>query len=116
MSRKKPIIATCLTTGKTINFPSIASTVDEGFGKELINNCLKGRARSHAGYSWAYETPEVATPTPTMLKCAEMRNRGFTNKLIALELGISVNSARGLAGRCILAGLCESRAQGAAIR
>lgn len=111
MSTCKPVIATCIRTGTVVRFPSVYAVQVEGFGKELVTNCLKGRAHHHGGFTWAYEGEGAAVnqPTDRMITMAALRNKGLTNAEAAKEMGITVNWARVLAGRCITAGLCESR-------
>ena len=51
-SMETPIVGTNIETGERIYFPSIKAADQAGFTYESISRCLRGRNRSHRGYTW----------------------------------------------------------------
>lgn len=51
----KAVIATCLSTGKEIRFPSMNEIKRQGFNRRNVWSVLKGRKKSSKGYTWRYE-------------------------------------------------------------
>ena len=52
---RKPIIARSKRTGETINFSYIREVEKHGFNKSNVIHCLKGRRKSHKGFTFEYE-------------------------------------------------------------
>lgn len=51
---KTPIIATHVKTGEQIRFESQHEAERNGFMQCHINHALRGRAKTHGGYTWQY--------------------------------------------------------------
>ncbi len=51
----KPVIGTCVTTGKVIEFPSIAEAQRNGFHSSNISYCCNGKSKTHKGYKWKFK-------------------------------------------------------------
>lgn len=108
-----PLIATSLVGSATMTFKSIAHAEREGFSADCIGHCLRGRTKSHAGYTWeAVGKRFKPATTKSMATVAEFRNCGYSNKEIAELMGITHQTVRVYAGRCIALGMCESQAKG----
>ena len=50
----KPIIGINKNDNTILIFKSTRETVERGFDSRNVNNCLKGRKKSHKGYKWFY--------------------------------------------------------------
>lgn len=108
-----PLIATSLDGLTTLFFKSIVMAEREGFSADCIGHCLKGRTKSHAGYSWMRDgKQEKPKPTKSLITVANYRNCGYPNKEIAKLMRISEQTVRVYAGRCIALGMCKSQAKG----
>ena len=51
-SKNRAVVATCLTTGKTLEFPSLRSADAAGFRHACISQVLSGKRPHHKGYIW----------------------------------------------------------------
>ena len=51
---EKPVIGVCLETGAGVWAKSQHAVGHFGFKYRSVNNCLRGRAKSHRGYAWGY--------------------------------------------------------------
>ena len=52
---KRAVIGTDIKTGRSVEYPSIASTKEDGFSPALVTRCCQGDAEQHAGYKWRYK-------------------------------------------------------------
>lgn len=52
--RSKPVIGTCIKTGKTIEFPSTREAGRQGFDQANVARCCNGQQKAHKGYTWQY--------------------------------------------------------------
>ena len=50
----KPVIATCLSTGKETHYESAMDAARIGFDSGSISHCCYGRYRSHKGFAWRF--------------------------------------------------------------
>lgn len=58
-----PVLATCVKTGETLLFPSIASTAAAGFTPQNIWQLLHKRGKTHKGYTWQFITANTELPS-----------------------------------------------------
>lgn len=58
-SRSKPVIGTCVKTGKQIKFSSITEAGRQGFNIGNISSCCKGRVKTHKGYTWQFKEQQT---------------------------------------------------------
>jgi len=56
--RSKPVIGTCMSTGKTIEFPSMAEAGRQGFNQSTISACCLGKQNTHKGFTWNFKEEE----------------------------------------------------------
>lgn len=54
-SRSRPVIGTCVKTGKTIEFPSVNQGGREGFVAQSISACCLGKRNTHKGFTWQFK-------------------------------------------------------------
>ncbi len=108
-----PLIARAIDGSHFMRFPSITEAEKQGYSADCIGHCLRGRTKSHAGYSWEAEGVAKPEPKPTrsMITVANFRNFGYSNKEIAEHMGISHQTVRVYAGRCIALGMIKSQAK-----
>lgn len=63
------VIATSLLDGTTLYFPSQGEAQRAGFQQSNINKCLKGKRKSHKGYSWKFaDNPKYEGKTSSKIK------------------------------------------------
>lgn len=88
--------ATCLSSGKVFEWPSIRQCADDGgFDYTSIRNALTGKSKDnvHAGHRFEAATPLRQTkPTTNVVKVAKMRNKGMGNVEIAKVLGFTTST------------------------
>lgn len=53
--RVHPVVATSITTGCRIYFPSINEAQRHGFSACCVSACCTGRSKTHMGYTWKYD-------------------------------------------------------------
>lgn len=53
-SRSKPVIGTCIKTGKKIEFPSTNEAGRQGFDQGDISRCCNGKQKTSKGFTWKY--------------------------------------------------------------
>lgn len=116
--RNQPIKveATNTATGETFVYDSVNKAADEGgFSRDMVFRCIRGRARQHAGFTFRALSPMPPLKENALInRVAALRNRGYTNKLIAEVLDIKESTVRATASYAITAGLCKSRKEVAA--
>ena len=107
-----PLKATAQDGSHFIRFDSITHAEREGFSADCIGHCLRGRTKSHAGYTWSAVGKRFKPATTrSMDTVAEFRNSGYSNKEIAELMGITHQTVRVYAGRCIALGMIKSQAK-----
>lgn len=113
--RNKPIKveATNIQTGETFVYNSVNAAGDKGgFSRDMVFRCIRGRSRTHAGFTFKALSPMPELKKDTLIhRVAAFRNKGFTNKLIAELLGLKESTVRATASYAITAGLCKTRAK-----
>lgn len=50
----KPVLGTCVETGKNISYPSAKSAEQDGFYSSNVIRCCNGQLKTHHGYTWKY--------------------------------------------------------------
>ncbi len=55
LKARKPVIGTCISTGKEIRFDYIRAVREAGFTNESVVCCCKNRQKSHKGHTWRYD-------------------------------------------------------------
>jgi hypothetical protein len=54
-SRQRPIIATSLSTGEQIRYPSQCAAAIDGFFHSAISRCIHGGLRQYKGFTWTFD-------------------------------------------------------------
>jgi hypothetical protein len=81
----KPVVATCLQTGKETAFPSIEEAERSGgFDATCVSMCINGHKKTHKGHSWRLMSPanDTRPDNSELRKAAEeiesrLRNAGL---------------------------------------
>lgn len=109
MPLKTSVIATSIKTGDVVIYPSIRQCSERGgFEYSSVRNCLHGRQKSHAGFTFEAATPlRARKANGNIPKVAALRNRGLDNDAIAAKLGISPRTVPVYASQAVNMGLTK---------
>ena len=94
---KTPVRATCLTSGMVYEFPSMAATAEAGFDAGNVRDCIRGRAKTHAGMIWEAIgplRPERQGGGKRLKEAAALVIAGCTPKQVSEKMGITIATAR----------------------
>ncbi|MGL4755228.1 MAG: hypothetical protein ACRCXB_22950 [Aeromonadaceae bacterium] len=94
---KTPVRGTCIRTGQTYDFPSMAAVALDDFSPGKVRDCVRGRAKTHAGMTWKAMGP--LRPAREGYgnrtgEAASLYNSGKTYAQVAEAMGISITTAR----------------------
>lgn len=93
-TKLKPVISTCLATGKEDRYESISAAARAGFVNSCVTSCVRGLSGSHAGYKWRYESSEFVVPPARHVELAQLLNSGLSTREAAIKMGIGLGTAR----------------------
>lgn len=94
---KTPVIGTCVRTGNKYHAPSMAAVAADGFSPNKVRDCVRGRAKTHAGMTWQADGPlRPARPgyKNRTGEAASLYNSGLTYEQVAEQMGVAVTTAR----------------------
>ncbi|AWH14562.1 hypothetical protein [Aeromonas phage 13AhydR10PP] len=106
--QKTAVIATNIRTGKQHLYQSMQQAADEGgFSYQYVVQCVRGLITQHAGFTFAPVSGlrPVEKPNPRLYPIADLRNQGMTNKQIATETGLKLDTVQKYAKQAARLGL-----------
>lgn len=110
MPMKTGVTATSIRTGDVVHYPSIRQASEiGGFIYSSVRNCLHGRQKSHAGFTFEASSPlRKRKANGNIPKVAALRNQGVDNDTIAKMLGMSPKTVPVYASQAVNMGLTKT--------
>lgn len=113
---KTPVRGTCKRTGQVYEYPSIAAVLDGGFDPGCVRDCVRKRAKTHAGMTWeAVGQLRTADPngSPRLREAASLFLSGLGYEELGQKMGLTYNTARHYINQCRALGLVPTRSAAA---
>lgn len=94
---KTPVIGTCIRTGTKYHAPSMAAVSEDGYSSNKVRDCVRGRAKTHAGMTWEAVGPlRPARPGygNRTGEAATLYNSGMNSGQVANRMGVTLSTAK----------------------